>query len=161
MSILTNILLIIAVLLLVLDLNKRYNIFRKIIWFYQRGRHGWADCDVWNFDYYLADIIIAGVRRLRGGLSCPSELLGKDYFDLKDKKEKRLREDKAHEEWEQILEDIAQGFEAFKELGLKTVWYKRLKDGRQKLDLERERILYKKVKKGLQLFAEWYMALWD
>jgi len=34
-------------------------IFKEIKWFWQRGKRGWADCDVWGFQDYLTDIIIA------------------------------------------------------------------------------------------------------
>lgn len=30
--------------------------FRKIKWFIQRGKHGYAECDLWNFDHYLAKL---------------------------------------------------------------------------------------------------------
>ncbi len=38
---------------------------REIKWFIQRGCKGYADCDVWSFDLYLAGIIIGGLTELR------------------------------------------------------------------------------------------------
>ena len=38
--------------------------YRSIKWFIQRGRRGWADCDAWGFDTYLARVIAEGVERL-------------------------------------------------------------------------------------------------
>ena len=37
---------------------------KEIKWFYQRGRRGFSDRDVWSFDYYLADVISKGCRQL-------------------------------------------------------------------------------------------------
>lgn len=37
---------------------------RKAKWFYQRGKRGWADCDVWSFDDYLARVIADGLEHL-------------------------------------------------------------------------------------------------
>ncbi len=31
--------------------------FNSIKYFYQRGRRGWADCDVWNLDTYLVRVV--------------------------------------------------------------------------------------------------------
>jgi|TARA_Y100000310_G_C20601248_1_gene773165 hypothetical protein len=38
---------------------------REIKWFWQRGRRGYSDCDVWGFDTYLAKVIPGGLRALR------------------------------------------------------------------------------------------------
>lgn len=39
--------------------------YRAIKWFIQRGRRGWADCDTWDLDTYLARVIAESVDRLR------------------------------------------------------------------------------------------------
>lgn len=45
------------------------NILRRWLleakWFWQRGRRGWADCDTWSFDWYLAGVIAGGLEHLR------------------------------------------------------------------------------------------------
>jgi hypothetical protein len=38
---------------------------RKLKWFLQRGWQGYADCDLWDFDYYLATIISKGLKQFR------------------------------------------------------------------------------------------------
>jgi len=38
---------------------------REIKWFFQRAIRGWADCDTWCFDWYLAKIISQGLKRLK------------------------------------------------------------------------------------------------
>lgn len=64
----------------------------------QRGRRGWADCDVWGLHSYLTDVIIETVAEMRetahthpGGL--------------------------AFEEWLKILQEIEDGFRAAKAAG--------------------------------------------
>lgn len=36
----------------------------KVKWFFQRAFRGWADCDVWNMDAYLAKVISQMTRNL-------------------------------------------------------------------------------------------------
>lgn len=38
---------------------------RKFYWFLQRGWRGYADCDLWDFDYYLATIISKGLKQFK------------------------------------------------------------------------------------------------
>lgn len=67
---------------------------RRVKWFIQRGRRGWADCDVWNFDTYLARVIGEGAAKLRDiSHGHPGEL---NEF-----------------EWSEILSQIAHGFRMY------------------------------------------------
>lgn len=67
--------------------------------FWQRGRRGWADADVWSLDTYLAPLISGAVTCLRDNLhSYPPDM--------------------TFEEWERTLTEIVEGFEeAGKKLG--------------------------------------------
>jgi len=40
------------------------SLLRKIKWFIQRGKRGWADCDAWDFNTYVAGIIKEGTEYL-------------------------------------------------------------------------------------------------
>lgn len=71
-----------------LRFGMKYNDFR---WFIQRGRRGYADCDLWSFDTYLADVISKGVIHLR---------------DTTHGYPMDLSEDK----WTEILTTISEGF---------------------------------------------------
>lgn len=42
-------------------------------WTYQRFVRGYADCDVWNFDSYLLNVIIGGLKGLAEGHSFPHD----------------------------------------------------------------------------------------
>jgi hypothetical protein len=38
---------------------------KRIYWFFQRGYRGFSDKDTWDFDYYLATVIIGGLKQLK------------------------------------------------------------------------------------------------
>ena len=38
---------------------------RRVYWFFQRGYRGFGDNDVWDFDYYLAEVISKGLKQLK------------------------------------------------------------------------------------------------
>jgi len=61
--------------------------------FIQRGRKGYSDRDLWEFDCYLAEIVLNGLQELKekGLSSYPPEFVSK-------------------EEWVDILDTIIEGF---------------------------------------------------
>ena len=60
--------------------------------FFQRGKRGYADKDVWNFDYYLAKVILGGLKLLKETHSgYPTKL--------------------TDEKWDKILTEMIEGFE--------------------------------------------------
>lgn len=106
---------------------------RKIKWFIQRGRRGWADCDLWSLDEYLAQWLPDALLKLKEdvhgwpeGPDCPT-----------------------FESWQQILVEMADGFKAEQELGEGILDEK-----------ERDKI-NKRKEKGLNLFVKYFSALWD
>lgn len=71
------------------------NFFRGIKYRRQRARRGYSDRDLWDINYYLAEIIPPMMRHLKeNGSGTPTRL-------------------KSREEWEEILEDIAKGFDKY------------------------------------------------
>ncbi len=129
------------------------NIFKEIKWFWQRGRRGYADCDVWGFDSYIARMISGGIRNLKDHHhGCPSELwddgaVNQEWY-----------------RWEEILEEIAQGFEASQKIcDMDYFFTGENEDGlyEHKIDKERLEQLTKKYKRGIALFSEYFMNLWD
>ncbi len=77
------------------------DISKEIKWMWQRGKRGWADCDIWSLDYYLSSWLPEALRRLsERSHGCPGDL-----FDKKNKK------NQCHK-WNKILEEMAIGFEA-------------------------------------------------
>lgn len=123
---------------------------RAIKTFVQRGNRGWADSDIWDFDSYLSDIIIAGVRDLKKGIGCPGGLWDKEA------------KNKECWKWHEILEEIAQGFEAAKEMNHpRYSWEKKDTALQRKIDLEQQKVLTKKFERGMELFGKYFFNLWD
>jgi len=116
--------------------NFRYH-FRRVKWFYQRGRRGWADCDWWGVDDYLVGIILPMLKQLKeyehgypgyGKASTP-------------------------EKWDKLLDEMIEGFEAAK----------RITDDNYNLttylvDFEADRKLFEKK---ARIFIKWFFHLWD
>jgi len=104
--------------------------------FIQRGRRGWADCDAWNFDDYLSDVLPAAIQYLRD--------ISHSYPSIGDAD--------TPEKWDAVLGKIARGFGAWKEIGdVDTDWH----------DEELMARLNKEHEEGMALFAEWFGHLWD
>jgi len=127
--------------------------FRKIKSFIQRGRRGYSDEDVWSFDHYLCEIIPPAIRQIKEkGAGCPSEF----YDEMK-------KNDECHK-WNEILEEIAQGFESAKIIINHdcTVW-KESNDGNFEMNTDKEKMEQnsKKMKRGLELFTRHFLNLWD
>ena len=66
--------------------------WEDFIAFFQRGKRGYADKDVWNFDYYLSKVILGGLKLLKETHSgYPTKL--------------------TDEKWNAILDEMIEGFE--------------------------------------------------
>ena len=132
-------------------------IFREITWFFQRGKRGWADNDVWSFDSYLCDFISKAVRQLSMTVhGCPPEL--HDSSKTNDECWK----------WRETLEEIAQGFESGKELieGKHGRMVKKAVGGQEVYTWEISppehfAQLTKKFDRGMELFHQYFFNLWD
>ena len=56
---------------------------RRIKWFIQRGKRGWADCDTWGLDFYLADIIENSIQYLKKNkYGYPNDLTEGKWIDI-------------------------------------------------------------------------------
>jgi hypothetical protein len=111
---------------------------RKLYWFLQRGWRGYADCDTWDFDNYLSTIIPQALRQLKKyQTGLPTWRKGKS-------------EKQAKKEWIEIQNKIIEAFE----LGNKyinanippNIW-------KEKYETQ--------YKEGMNLFRDWFFALWD
>ena len=127
--------------------------FRRIKYFIQRGMRGYSDEDLWDFDGYLSTIIAPAVRHLsKNSHGCPSDLFDKDK-----------KNDECHR-WKEILEEIAQGFDAARALkGHGMMNFEKQADGMQKLvfDENHQKHLSDKFNKVMQLFSQYFLGLWD
>lgn len=110
-------------------LRYRY-VKRNLQAFWQRGRRGYADTDLWSFDSYLAGVLVKALAQLRdtthgypSGLDTP-------------------------EEWAAILTQMVDGFAAHRDI---------MNTG----DTEAMRTATERFQRGMELFSEYYLALWD
>ena len=119
---------------------------QEIKWFWQRGRRGYADCDVWGIDSYLSSWMPEAVKKIReNSISYPA-----------------YGEASTPEGWNKILIKIEKGFIAHREEMEADYMY--ANNGKflppSKWKPKRDK-LYKEHKEGMKLFAKWYGHLWD
>lgn len=122
-------------------------IFKNIRWFVERATRGWSDADAWSIDGYLNNLLPDLIRSLKGGVGCPG-----DMYDKTKKNNECWK-------WDEILESIAQGFEAAQELG--ELKYITRTPEAMRVDEKRRKNLIAKYHKGMDLFRKYYMSLWD
>lgn len=128
---------------------------REIKWFIQRGRRGYADCDVWSFDWYLTEMIPKALRQLeKHHCGCPTELYDETKIDNECWK------------WEQILKEIAKGFDEIHKVVSSKHWDKLLEpswsdpeDGIKAH--EKDKKSKEQFKKSMDLFVKYFTSLWD
>lgn len=128
---------------------------RWLKWCWQRAFRGWADCDWWNMDYYLVEIILPMLKELKknqhgypghGQASTP-------------------------EKGDAILDRMIEGFEAANRV-TEDDYYKQISgDSIEAMgNAPREEILewgeaskrdQKIFSDKMKLFNKWFFALWD
>lgn len=110
----------------------------KLKSFIQRGRRGWSDEDIWNFNWYLIFVISPALRRL-------AEKANGHPVEL------------TETEWKEILNKIADGLEAPSKEEEKYL--------NEAVDLNKQMILdkkaYKRQDEALKLLAKYFPDLWD
>tara|TARA_R110002060_G_scaffold60005_1_gene69757 strand:+ start:270 stop:647 length:378 start_codon:yes stop_codon:yes gene_type:complete len=106
------------------------------------------DSELWSLDATLTDYILPRIRAFRSMERQGYPVLGKDIVANSDSSSADDVRDEA--EWENILFDIVQGFEAHKMIGEGGV-----------LTHVEEKAAEETMQKGLKLFAAHYGHLWD
>lgn len=114
--------------------------FRKIRAFYQRGKRGFADSDIWCFDSYLSRVIWKGLKQLK---NCQN-----GYPVTKDPDKYSAEE--LEEAWTEILDKVIKGFKQYDEEDEGEWWedsppYWKTDDWKEA--------------KGL--FIKWFETFWD
>lgn len=133
---------------------------REITWFIQRGKRGWADCDVWDFDYYLCDVIIGGITKLRDtGTGLPEGAFIKAFAIDEDSEAAQTELKK----WRDILDKIVRAFSLARDISVNDRF-----PYTPKLTVEQAqelKCLTKEendaVKEGFELFHKHFHNLWD
>ncbi len=129
------------------------SLFKSIKYFIQRGKRGYADSDLWDFDAYLCGMIPPALRKLKEKkVGCPAEFYNSEIVN-----------DECRA-WTEALEAMAQGFEAAEYVSNHR-YYKHIDSGkngyRVELDNKAMDNAVKKMDLGLKLFAENFINLWD
>lgn len=83
--------------------------WRWVKWTWQRGRRGYADCDVWSTDSYICSVVVPMLRQLKKARSYPAGSMpeGSDYTDYTEADSQRWQK-----EWDERLNTMIAGFEA-------------------------------------------------
>jgi hypothetical protein len=119
-------------------------LFDNTKWFIQRGYRGYADCDVWSIDWHLTEYMPKALRDLR------DQVHGTPLIDTGRPSDWENPDTLTMEEWKATIDRLAQTFvEARK---LQDMDYTTIED----ITAARER-----VKKGLDMFNEYFFNLWD
>ena len=122
---------------------------RSVKWFMQRGYRGWADCDVWDMDEYLADVICEMLVRFRSSYTgCPSDLAVTD----KDGKNNC-------DSWGLEIDKMIEGFMAAK--SMKTGDYYDFKQEDCDDIVAKYKGLEARFKDGGERFIKYFNHLWD
>jgi len=127
------------------------DVINRVKWFIQRGRCGYAECDFWDFNTYLIDIIIAGIEDLKkNSCGCPNE-----FYDAKNLNNECER-------WLIVLDEISEGFKAGKKIINYDCmrWEKSGEYYKHVFDEEEAKLLAKKFDRGIELFSKYFLDLW-
>ena len=142
----------------------------KIRSFFQRGRRGYADEDIWGFDYYLTRIILGGLKQLKNNkCGCPCVLPYDPNVHPND-----VDWDANQKAWDEILESMIDTFEiANKILNGDPGWYytpsaEFTEDGYNKKVKQFDKIMHimtleeiEQYEKGWNNFRIYFFSLWD
>ena len=94
----------------------------EIKWFIQRGKRGYADCDLWSLDSYLSGFLPKALRKMAEiNHGCPDEFVNCDpKYYIKDSGKHdcdACKEDNGHcvmcKDWEEVIIKMAEAFEAY------------------------------------------------
>ena len=148
---------------------------REVKRFYQRGRYGIAECDIWGFNYFLSMVAVKGLKYIRkNGQGFPSEFTC-------DKNGKEIDWRIGSKKWNKVLDKMLYSFQTAEDvMDGKTVhmsyteWenkrYNRSKSIVRKWKEEHEDDMPKKVmtkkqakayEEGFELFGRYFLSLWD
>lgn len=128
-------------------------------WFIQRGKNGYADCDVWGFDNYLSEVIVNGLKDLKSQVhGVPSDFASKDGKVIYPNK------------WKSVLDEIIWTFEVAQKI-IDAEWvYLNSKERNKKSRIKfakkgkyhiMTKIECSRYRNGWKLFKKYYFNLWD
>lgn len=126
--------------------------YYEVKYFIQRGRRGYSDRDNWSIDYYLSGWMPKALRNMKDDIGTPMTILS-EMFPAEALTTEGFTEvqcEVAHARWNEILEEMAKGFEASRALS-DMAWETH----------EQAALLQATIDRGLTLFARHFGSLWD
>ena len=137
---------------------------KEVKWFVQRGKRGYADSDVWDFDCYLSKVVLGGLKWLQkhkhGYPATLDPITGNFDYDMK--------------RWEMILQEMIDGFEILNIcIGGDDLNYGKYLPDDVKQSIETKmKINYpnlrfttreeeQKIDKSFDLLKQYFLSLWD
>lgn len=118
---------------------------RKLKWFYQRGRYGYADRDVWSVDWYLTSFMGKALRQLSTQVhGVPIIDTGRVITDPND------CDCLTMEEWKFTINYIAETFDIARKIEEYDI-----------IGVKEMEIAMKRFKHGMDMFNEYFFSLWD
>lgn len=118
--------------------NKIKMMPKEIKWFIQRGRRGYADCDLWSFDSYLSKIIYTGLSQL------------KEHQHILPLWEEGMSEEDAKKRWHHVLDEIIWAYKRLYDCVDGEAKYMMISDEEQK-----------RINRGVKLFTKHFHSFWD
>jgi len=136
-------------------------------WWYQRASRGYADCDVWSLDSYLNSFLPKALRQLkRDAIGHPATVQGlKTWLNLLEKmalgfESSHRLEDAGNwtmNEGSEIYSTPCPDRLGYSEVKFTNEWTPEQVKHFKELD-KKDRETFKN---GMNLFAKYYMSLWD
>ena len=134
--------------------------------FIQRGKRGYADCDYWNLDYYIAEVMAPMLKQLKESpmRGIPNNLLVK--HGLNDETEwNEKAESLAVEEYNKIFDDMIWTFQTCIDVGNDgKMLYIESKNEDEEF-IKNYNMLTKeemdRLKQGFDYFRDYFFDLWD
>lgn len=117
--------------------------------YWQRITKGYSYQDVWSLDAHIAYVIVNGLKDLKKIKGCPIMVYPKGYFEWerKGKKVNQKRQEKwrmqAEKKWDEVLDDIIGGYQAWLDDNWMTKKETKLK-----------------FRKAQKLFSQYFGAFW-
>lgn len=116
---------------------------RNIKFFWQRGKKGYSDLDVWGFDAYLCKVMVGGLTKLIDNLHGHPYEFGDTHPD------------DPLAAWSAVLKEMREGFEA----AHKIIDPHSVDDDYEVMANYKE--LEDKFNRGMDLFKKYFFDLWD
>lgn len=106
----------------------------------ERADKGWSEYDFWNFHDYHSWMMISVLERFKTGMGYPVD--------------DRV---KSMEDWIEVLDEMIEGFKAALDMTEMTTYDPKI----HKSYKEWEEPLRKTYERGMDLFRQYYLTLWD